>query len=89
MSGKVTVSCRAVLKEFDWMRCICTLFDWFRKESICVSRYGRFPTHTKTTLIINTCINNIKLVFLKFPSFFLFHIFVLVFSHFTSSFIRS
>ena len=23
-----------VLKEFDWMGCICTLFDWFRKEAI-------------------------------------------------------
>jgi len=24
----------AVLKESDWMRCICTVFDWFRKEAI-------------------------------------------------------
>jgi len=58
-SGKVTgssssihlVSYRAVLKEFDWMRCICTLSDWFRKEAIWVLRYRMSPTHTKTTLI--------------------------------------
>ena len=31
------------LKEIDRMRCICTLFDWFRKEAILVSRYRRFP----------------------------------------------
>ena len=42
---------RAVLKEFDWLRYICTLFDWFRKEAIWVSRYRRFLTHTKTTPI--------------------------------------
>jgi len=32
------------------MRCICTRFDWSRKEAIWVSRYERFPTHKKTTL---------------------------------------
>jgi len=49
MSGKVTLLCCAVLKEF-WMTCICTLFDWFRKEAIWVSRYRRFSTHTKSNL---------------------------------------
>jgi len=43
---------RAVLKEFDWMRCICTLSDWFRNDAIWVSRHRRFLTHTKTTLYL-------------------------------------
>jgi len=47
----ITAPRLAVLKEFDWMRCICTLFDWFKKEAIWVSRYRRFPTHTKTTVL--------------------------------------
>jgi hypothetical protein len=46
-----TIPCCAIFKHCDWMICICVLvlFDWFRGKAICESRYGKFPTPTKST----------------------------------------
>jgi len=49
----VTTLCLTVLKEFDWMRFIWTLYDWFRNDTI------DFPLIWKwlyMTVLKNTCV---------------------------------